>query len=134
MALQINNHYSLYFPFTWQRLFMLGFMIFFISACQVKKHIPEGEKLYTGASIQVKANKKTHQRDKKELNYHLEETIYPQPNSKFLGLQPGLWAYYKMQQGDSGRVVRFLYKKYDKDKTVEEYRELFKIKTKRNEK
>jgi outer membrane protein assembly factor BamA len=81
-------------------------------ACAVGKYVPEGQKLYKGAEIKITSNNKTAAKEKSELLYKLEETIYPMPNSSFLGLQPGLWSYYKIQKGDSGKVVQWVYKKY----------------------
>lgn len=94
------------------KLLLMGLLLCLVNGCRVNKLIPNGKKLYTGAKIEVKADKSTSDHDKNALNYKLEETIYPQPNSKFLGLQPGLWSYFKMQKGDSGKVVKYIYKKY----------------------
>ncbi len=41
----------------------------------------------------------------------MEEALRPKPNTKFLGLRPGLHYYYKMQEEKPGFINRFFYKK-----------------------
>lgn len=83
--------------------------ILLLQSCAVNKFIPEGKRLYTGANVDVKSDSVIE--NKADLEAALEEALRPKPNSKFLGMQPGLHYYYKMQQKNPGFINRFLYKK-----------------------
>ncbi len=58
---------------------------FLLSACSSTRHLPEGEKLYTGARIDVNGTETV--REKKVLQEDLGGLTRPKPNSKFLGLR-----------------------------------------------
>lgn len=95
-----------------KKLLLFSVLLLVVSSCSVNKFVPKDKKRYTGAEIEVSANKKVSKKEQDELEYKLEEALYPKPNRKIFGLKPGLWAYYKMQKGDSGKVVKWIYKKY----------------------
>lgn len=80
-----------------------------MQSCAVHKYIPEGEKLYTGAEVEIKSDSII--KNEAQLKAVLEEALRPKPNSKFLGLRPGLHYYYKMQEEKPGFLNKFLYKK-----------------------
>lgn len=80
-----------------------------LQSCAVDKYIPDGKKLYSGASVEIKSDSIIKNED--QLKSVLEEALRPKPNTKFLGLRPGLHYYYKMQQEKPGFINRFLYKK-----------------------
>ena len=80
-----------------------------LQSCAVKKYIPEDERLYTGASVEIKSDSIIENKD--DLETVLEEALRPKPNSKFLGMRPGLHFYYKMQQENPGFINRFFYKR-----------------------
>ncbi len=80
-----------------------------ILGCSVKKFIPEGQQLYTGAELKLETETKIE--DIKEISDELNELLQPEPNSKILGMRVGLWAYYKNQQDKPGFINRFLNKK-----------------------
>ena len=80
-----------------------------LQSCAVKKYIPEDERLYTGASVEIKSDSIIENKD--NLETVLEEALRPKPNSKFLGMRPGLHFYYKMQQENPGFINRFFYKR-----------------------
>lgn len=82
---------------------------FLIQACSVKKYIPEDERLYTGATIEMESDSEIER--KKQLEAVLEEALTPKPNKKILGMRPGLYFYYKMQQENPGFINRFFYKR-----------------------
>ncbi len=90
-------------------LIILSTIILVLQSCAVKKFIPEGERLYTGASVEIIADSTI--TNKGNLEAVLEEALRPQPNKKILGMRPGLFLYYKMQQENPGFINRFLYKK-----------------------
>lgn len=81
----------------------------FIYGCGIKKHIPEDERLYTGASIEIEADS-TVQRVT-DLKQDLSSVLSQQPNTKFLGMHLGLYYYYKNQQEKTNFLNRWLYKK-----------------------
>jgi outer membrane protein assembly factor BamA len=73
--------------------FLLAVSVFW-AGCTGTRHLPPNEKLYTGASVEIKgADIKA--RDRKLLKGELEGMTRPRPNSKFLGMRPKL-AFYNM--------------------------------------
>lgn len=81
-----------------------------LSACSVKKYIPEDENLYQGADLEI-----TYPKDEskdKQLNLALNEAVVPKPNSKLLGVYFGLWAHYKVESDNDGFISRFINKKF----------------------
>lgn len=86
---------------------LIGFLVFlFVQACAVKKYIPEDELLYEGAKIDMKDSLSS--KDRKKLRADLEDGLFPEPNSRFLGLYPGLHFYYAGKQENAGFINRFL--------------------------
>ena len=58
---------------------------FLLAACSSTRHLPEGDKLYTGAAIDVNGTATV--REKKVLQEDLGGLTRPRPNSKFLGFR-----------------------------------------------
>ncbi|QTD39360.1 BamA/TamA family outer membrane protein [Polaribacter batillariae] len=79
-------------------------------SCSIQKYIPEGERLYTGAKINLKADSSVQKVS--ELKADLETVLRPEPNSKFLGMHLGLYYYYKNQKENPNFINRWLYKKF----------------------
>ncbi|TDU42958.1 outer membrane protein assembly factor BamA [Gelidibacter sediminis] len=79
-------------------------------SCSIAKHIPEDERLYTGARLIIKSDSIIKNED--GLRATLESVMGPEPNSKFLGMYPGLYYYYKNQKEHPGFINRWLYKKF----------------------
>ncbi|GGG37328.1 membrane protein [Bizionia arctica] len=73
------------------------------------KYIPEDESLYTGASLIIESDSIIKNKDK--LKAELESVLSPEPNSKFLGMQLGLYYHYKNQQEKPGFINRWINKK-----------------------
>ncbi|UZO82469.1 outer membrane protein assembly factor [Aquimarina sp. ERC-38] len=80
-----------------------------ILSCGVEKFIPEDEVLYTGATLDIKANDTI--RDLKEVKGEVLQVIRPNPNTKILGMRLGLYYHYKAQKEKPGFIVKFLNKK-----------------------
>jgi len=59
--------------------------LFFLSACSTTRHLPEGEKLYTGAAVKLNTIGTT-TRQHKVLKSDLQGLTRPKPNSRFLGI------------------------------------------------
>lgn len=74
------------------RLLVCGiwFLVIFSSSCSSTKNIPEGDRLYTGASLKWKEGKKS---DFKEVKSGLDDRVRPKPNKKVLGMPVKLWIY-----------------------------------------
>lgn len=87
-------------------LLVLGIIL---HSCSIKKYIPEGERIYTGATVIIKADSSIQNID--DLKTELENVLRPRPNSKFLGMHPGLYYYYKNQKKKPGFLNRWLYKR-----------------------
>lgn len=92
---------------------ILSIIIVITQSCAVKKYIPEGELLYTGAEIEIKADSLVE--NPKSLEPILEAIITPEPNSKFLGMRPGLHFYYKVQKEKPGFINRWLFKQFGEE-------------------
>lgn len=80
-----------------------------VIACSVKKYIPQGEYLYREGKINIIDS--VNQKGSTDLEEELESVLYPEPNSKLLGMYPGLHFYYKGQKEHPGFINRFLNKK-----------------------
>lgn len=68
-----------------RKLYFLS-VCFFLVACSATKHLPEGEKLYTGAKINLKGTNELSKREHKVLKNDLEGLTRPKPNTRFLGI------------------------------------------------
>lgn len=82
-----------------------------LGACNTYKHIPEGEKLYNGATLKLKAKGKV-EGGKNDLQYELEDVISPEPNKKLFGARYGLWIHYKAQKGATKKLWTKLDKRF----------------------
>jgi outer membrane protein assembly factor BamA len=79
-------------------------------SCSVNKYIPEGERLYTGATITIDTDSTV--KDVAKLKENLTKVLRPEPNSKFLGMQLGLYYYYKNQKPKTNFLNKWLFKKF----------------------
>ncbi|MDG1278860.1 MAG: BamA/TamA family outer membrane protein [Algoriphagus sp.] len=84
-----------------------------VSGCQIKKHIPEGELLYTGASLEIERPEDLE--DFKVVEEELNSLLRPEPNSKLLGMYFGLWAHYKSEKERPGFINRFFNKTFGQE-------------------
>ena len=78
-------------------------------SCGVSKFIPNGEALYTGSKINIEADKDIG--NTKKVSQELHTLLEPEPNSKILGIRPGLYFHYKAQKKNPGFLNRWLNKK-----------------------
>ena len=88
-------------------VFTIG-LISIMQSCSVQKFIPEDERLYTGAEIEI--NTDTIIDNEAALKSVLEKTFRPEPNTKFLGMYPGLYYHYKAQREKPGFINKWLKK------------------------
>lgn len=94
-------------------ILVASLVVVLVQSCAVKKYIPEGELLYTGAEIEIKADSSVKQ--PQDLKAVLEAATTPKPNSTFLGMRPGLHYYYVNQKEKPGFLNRWLYKKFGEE-------------------
>ena len=79
-----------------------------VAACSGTKHLPEGEKLYTGEKIETEAEEGVKSRKVKGV---ISDVVRPEPNSSFLGMRPKLWLYMAAGEEPSTGMGRWLKKK-----------------------
>lgn len=89
--------------------FLLVMIAVFFS-CNVKKRVPEGKKLLTGAAVTIREGEKAG--DTKALHAELEELLRPKPNKKLLGMRVGLWAHNRVERKKGKFITKYLNKKY----------------------
>lgn len=89
--------------------FILG-VIFLLYSCSINKYIPEGKRLYTGATLNIDADSAVPQ--VKKLKENLDQVLRPEPNSKFLGMYLGLYYYYKNQKENTNFINKWLFKQF----------------------
>ena len=65
-------------------IFILTVVYFFLSACSGTRHLPPGDKLYTGATVRVSGAATI--QEKKVLQEDLQGLTRPKPNTRFLGM------------------------------------------------
>ena len=78
-------------------------------SCSIQKYIPEGKRLYTGATIEMEADSAV--KNTSNLKEDLKTVLRPAPNSKVLGSYLGLYFYYKNQKENPNFMNRWLFKK-----------------------
>src|SRR5690606_24160740 len=64
----------------------------FLVSCSNTKFVPQGDYLYTGASVKIMDDSLS-KTQRNTLKKELEETLTPKPNATFLGLRPKLYIY-----------------------------------------
>ena len=81
-------------------LFWISLLL--LSACSTTRNLPEGEGLYTGATLSLHADSAT-RRERKVLREDLEDMTRPEPNSRFLGIPFKLmiWNMFSTKNPDS---------------------------------
>ncbi|WP_283639373.1 BamA/TamA family outer membrane protein [Mesonia mobilis] len=93
------------------KTYQIGMLLIALAvySCSVEKYIPEGEFLYRGANL--KFIDTVLDKNYKEVKTETEGVLYPQPNSRFLGMYPGLYFHYKAQRENPGIINKFFNKK-----------------------
>jgi outer membrane protein insertion porin family len=69
------------------------FACLLLTACSGLKHLPPGEKLYTGAEVQLEYNENLKKKKIRFIEKVAETGIRPEPNKSYLGMRPRLWLY-----------------------------------------
>jgi hypothetical protein len=83
---KIDNLFFLCPPWGgWGAIFIL-----LLASCSGTRHLPSGDKLYTGAEIKIET---TANINKKRVKTAVKEVLRPEPNKVFLGMRPRVWMY-----------------------------------------
>ena len=85
------------------------FFLFCFYSCSINKYIPEDDRLYTGAQLDIETDSMV--TNLNQLKTELAAVLRPEPNSKFLRMRPGIYFFYKNQQEKPGFLNRWFYKK-----------------------
>lgn len=82
-----------------------------LTSCSGTKHLPEGEKLYTGAKIKLESADHISRRKHKFIKTFAKDAVRPKPNKKFMGLRPKLWMYMKAGPNPQSKLNKWLREK-----------------------
>lgn len=94
---KMENRYIKYF---------IVLSLFFVFGCSNTKYLPDGDLLYTGASVTVK-DSVIKKKDRKELERELKDLLRPKPNKQILGLRPKLWIYNIAGEPKKDKGIRY---------------------------
>lgn len=87
-------------------------MIAIMTGCSVKKYIPEDEYLYSDATLDLNWEEEPGDKNLKE--DEIRRVLYPKPNSKLLGMRPGLYFHYRANHHPNF-INRFLNRKWGQE-------------------
>ncbi|RYE25374.1 MAG: hypothetical protein EOP51_04330 [Sphingobacteriales bacterium] len=85
------------------------FAAMMIASCSNTKHLPKGDSLYLGTSVDIK-DKEAEKRERSVLQTDLSAAVLPKPNKKVLGVRFKLTVYNVAKGYDSTRKVKGLRK------------------------
>lgn len=108
-----------------QKYLVLIVSILLLHSCSINKFIPEGERLYTGAKIEIKADSAVQKVNKLKENLRL--VLRPKPNTKFLGMHLGLYYYYKNQKEKTNFINRWLFETFGQEPVYQSDVELLEV-------
>jgi len=94
-------------------LFCNCLVVLLVQSCGIKKFIPEGERLYTGAELELDTIGEVE--GLKDVKTELTNLVEPNPNTTFLGMKPGLYFHYKAQREKPGFFYKFLNKSFGEE-------------------
>ncbi len=78
-----------------------------LAACSGTKHLPKGEKLYTGGEIKLETTDKINKRFIKTI---AESAVRPAPNKSYLGIRLKLWMYMAAGENPKTKFKKWLKK------------------------
>ncbi|MFT4680279.1 MAG: outer membrane protein insertion porin family [Granulosicoccus sp.] len=95
----------------WRLHISLGLLLplLMLASCNTFKHVPAGEKLYSGAKLKLKG-KGSH-----AVQYELEEVVSPKPNKVVLGVRFGLWVHFQAKKKPDSKLLKKLDKRYGEE-------------------
>jgi len=87
-----------------------------LSGCSNTKYLAEGQKLYTGSTLDISKqavdSAEITSDERKDLEEQMEELLRPVPNSSFLGLRFKLWVYNKTKTQKTKGIKHWLNQKF----------------------
>lgn len=92
------------------KFFLITICLLWMS-CSGTKHLPSGERLYTGADIKLEAADQIKNKEKRAVKSMAKNIIRPLPNKRFLGMRPKLWMYMAAGEVPKGKFGKWLKKK-----------------------
>jgi hypothetical protein len=75
------------------------FIILFLASCTGTRHLPKGERLYTGASVKLESAEKV---NRGTIKTSVASVVRPEPNKSYFGIRPQLWIY--MSAGENPKT------------------------------
>ncbi len=114
---EVTNKKAIRMKVKYKNSFLILAIVLVLQACNVKRFIPEGELLYTGAELEISSD--TLVEDIDDVQTEIENLIRPEPNSKILGSRLGLLVYYKSQREKPGFINKFLNKRIGEEPVYE---------------
>jgi len=93
-----------------KKIFVQFTICLLLASCTGTKHLPQGEKLYTGAEINLESPDHISHHKKKVLKTTAENAVRPKPNKKIVGLRPKLWLYMIAGENPRGKLKKWLKK------------------------
>ena len=95
----------------WGSNYLLFILCLFLAACSGTRHLPNGEKLYTGAEIKlVSTDKSTTHTNKGLIKSLAKSSMRPAPNSSYLGMRPQLCLYMAAGENPQSHFKKWLRK------------------------
>ncbi|HEX7468847.1 MAG TPA: hypothetical protein VF324_09720, partial [Methanobacterium sp.] len=90
--------------------FILVIICLLIASCSGTKHLPSGERLYTGADIELKTADHIKNRKKRSVKSTIKNAIRPLPNKRFLGMRLRLSVYMAAGEAPKSKFKKWLKK------------------------
>jgi len=81
-----------------------------LASCSGTKHLPSGEKLYTGAKIKLESAEKITNKKNRHFKTTAKNALRPEPNKKILGFRPKLWMYMTAGEKPESKFKKWLKK------------------------
>ncbi len=88
------------------KYFLIIFSLF-LASCSGTRHLPSGEKLYTGAEIKIES---TANINKKQIKTEVKKVLRPEPNKVFLGVRRRVWMYMAAGDDTNSKLEKWLKK------------------------
>jgi outer membrane protein insertion porin family len=81
-----------------------------LTACTGLRNLPPGEKLYTGADVELEQVDRLDKKKKRFIKSTAENAVRPEPNKSYLGMRPQLWLYNMAGEAPKGKIGKWLKK------------------------
>ncbi|MBN1339055.1 MAG: BamA/TamA family outer membrane protein [Bacteroidales bacterium] len=90
---------------------VLTIVCLLLAACSGTKHLPPGEKLYTGLETELESAGHIRKKARRYISHTAANAVRPEPNKKFLGSRPKLWMYMTAGDHPESRFKKWLKKR-----------------------